>query len=238
MNIFVTGIGSNSGKTMVSAGISAVMQSLGYNAGVYKPVQIGAIENGKYLVSPDLTFVKLVDPYITTHCTYMLKSETMPLIAASSENVDIDIEEIQKDYKILSSKTDTLIIEATGGLMTPINDGVFSYHIPAVLKLPVVFVVPSTQEAINTFLNEINTAKTAQLNIAGVIINKFDVSSNNKLSQSIPKLIEKYSDSKVLGIIRKFKGTSIHANMLINEILNGIDLEEVFKIKIAKLNSY
>lgn len=238
MNIFVTGIGNNSGKTVVSAGISAVLQSLGYKTGVYKPVQTGALDKEKYLLSPDLTFVKMVDPYITTHSTYMLQSKEIPAIGSKLENININIEDIIKDYEILASKTDMLITEATGGLMTPLKDNLFSYHIPLNLKLPIIFVVTPSSDSLNLYLNEINTAKTAGLDIAGVIINKFPATSPNEEVQIFPTLIEKYSDTKVLGIVRNFGGKSVQTNVLINEILNGIDLEDVFKVKIAKLNTY
>lgn len=238
MNIFVTSIGNNSGKTVVSAGISAVLQSLGYKTGVYKPVQTGALDKEKYLLSPDLTFVKMVDPYITTHSTYMLQSKEIPAIGSKLENININIEDIIKDYEILSSKTDMLITEATGGLMTPLKDNLFSYHIPSNLKLPIIFIVTPSSDSLNLYLNEINTAKTAGLDITGVIINKFPATSPNEEVQIFPTLIEKYSDTKVLGIVRNFGGKSVQTNVLINEILNGIDLEDVFKVKIAKLNTY
>lgn len=238
MNIFITGIGNNSGKTVVSAGISAVLQSLGYKTGVYKPVQTGALDKEKYLLSPDLTFVKMVDPYITTHATYMLQSKEIPAISATTEKVNINLEDIIKDYEILSNKTDMLITEATGGLMTPLKNNLFSYHIPLNLKLPIVFVVAPSTDSLNLYLNEINTAKTAGLNITGVIINKFPAGSKDEEIKIFPTLIEKYSDAKVLGIVRNFGGKSVQTNVLINEILNGIDLEEVFKVKIAKLNTY
>ena len=83
MNIYISSIENGSGKTVISSGIAAVMQSLGYKAGVYKPIQTGAIDKGKYLVSPDLAFVKILDPYITTHSTYMMKTKAVP--AASCE---------------------------------------------------------------------------------------------------------------------------------------------------------
>ena len=68
-NIFITGINSGCGKTVISAGIAAVMQSLSYKTGVYKPIQTGAIDKEKYLISPDLAFVKMLEQYITTHST-------------------------------------------------------------------------------------------------------------------------------------------------------------------------
>jgi dethiobiotin synthetase len=238
MNIFMTGIGNNSGKTIISAGISAVLQSLGYKMGVYKPVQTGAINKGKYLLSPDLTVIKMVDPHITTHSTFMLQSKAIPTISTKMENVNINIEDIKKDYSILAGKTDLLITEATGGLMTPLKDSLFSYHIPSNLKLPIVFIVTPQKDSLNLYLNEINTAKTAGLEIAGVIINQFPANDCSEENKIFPTLIEKYSDTKILGIVRNFGGKSVQTNVLINEILNGIDLEDVFKIKIAKLQCY
>ena len=236
MNIFITGINNKSGKTVISAGITAVMQSLGYKAGVYKPIQTGAIDKGKYLISPDLSFVKMLDPYIKTHSTYMMVSKATPIIAAEIENLKIKLDEIEKDYNILQKSTDTLIVESTGGLMTPLNKGIFSIHIPIMLKLPILFIVNPAENTINNYLNEINTAKSANAKILGVIINKFTVYSENPDIKAFPALIEEYTDVKVIGLVRNFKEKSVQSNILFNEILNGIDLEDVFQIKIPKLN--
>ena len=238
MNIFITGINNKSGKTVISAGIAAVMQSLGYKSGVYKPIQTGAIDKGKYLISPDLSFVKMLDPYITTHSTYMMVSKTMPIVASKMEDVKINLDEIEKDYNILKQKTDILIIESTGGLMTPLNENKFSIQIPLTLKLPVLFIVNPAENTLNNYLNEINTAKSANINILGVIINKFPVYSDNPDIKEFPSLIEKYTDVKVIGLIRNFKEKSVQANILFNEILNGIDLEDVFQMRIPKLSKF
>ncbi|HIS88053.1 TPA: dethiobiotin synthase, partial [Candidatus Avigastranaerophilus faecigallinarum] len=222
MNIFITGINNKSGKTVISAGITAVMQSLGYKAGVYKPIQTGAIDKGKYLISPDLSFVKMLDPYIKTHSTYMMVSKATPIIAAEIENLKIKLDEIEKDYNILQKSTDTLIVESTGGLMTPLNKGIFSIHIPIMLKLPILFIVNPAENTINNYLNEINTAKSANAKILGVIINKFPVYSENPDIKAFPALIEEYTDVKVIGLVRNFKEKSVQSNILFNEILNGI----------------
>lgn len=238
MNIFITGIENTSGKTVISAGLAAVMQSFGYSTGVYKPIQTGAIDKGKYLISPDLALIKLVDPYITTHCTYMFKTNTFPQIAAELEKKEIDIENILNDYHKLDKKTDTLIVESSGGLMSPINNNLFNYNIPLLLNIPVVFVVSPSLDNLNHYLNELNSARTLGLDVIGVIINKFPVYSENIDVKAFPSLVEKYGKVKVLGLIRNFKGKSVQANILINEILNGIDIQDVFNIKIPKLNGF
>ncbi|MBQ4123289.1 AAA family ATPase [bacterium] len=238
MNIYITGINKNSGKTVVAAGISAVMQSLGYKACVYKPIQTGALDKGKYLLSPDLTFVKMLDPYITTHSTYMMTNKATPEVSAEAEKIKISISNIKRDYSELSKSNETIVVEAPSSLMTPIADNLFAYDIPLGLKIPIVVVVTPSNDNIGQYLAEINAAKSFGLDISGVIINKYPAYSESLEVKSFPSLIEKYSDVKVLGLIRNFKGNSVSISSLITEIINGIDVQDVFKMKIPKLNMF
>ncbi len=236
MNIYISSVENGSGKTIITAGIAAVLQSLGYKTGVYKPVQTGAIDKGSYLVSPDLAFIKMVDPHIKTHSTYMMKTSAIPAIAAKEESTNIIFDNIQNDYEQLDTTTDILFVEANGGLMTPIKNRLFAFNIPQKLNLPILFVITPNENTVNYYLNELNTAKALNLDVAGVIINKFSVYSSDAQTKFFPEIIEKYTDVKILGLIRNFEGKSISTTTLINEILNGIDLEELLKMKIPKLN--
>ena len=66
LNIFISGLEPQTGKTLVASGIAATMQSLSYSTSVYKPIQTGAkILNG-FKSSPDLLAIKRVDPDINT----------------------------------------------------------------------------------------------------------------------------------------------------------------------------
>ena len=90
MDIFVTGTDTDVGKTVITAGLAAVMQSLGYEISVYKPFQSGAIEGNKQLISPDLSFVKQIDNNIKTKYSYIMKAPTTPSVAAELEGIVID----------------------------------------------------------------------------------------------------------------------------------------------------
>ena len=51
-----------------------------------------------------------------------------------------------------------------------------------------------------------------------------------------PKLIEKYTDTKILGVMPHIENLKkINPNDLISNVLTGIDIESVFDVKIAKL---
>jgi len=47
-------------------------------------------------------------------------------------------------------------------------------------------------------------------------------------------LIEEYTDVKILGVLPAFD-RNLNPNDLITEILNGVDIEAVFDVQIAKL---
>lgn len=236
MNIFVTATDTDVGKTVVTAGLAAIMQSLGYKVGVLKPLQSGALSQGNFLISPDLAFVKKVDPYVTTHASYILKAPTAPYIAAELEDTVIDVDLIVKDYSLMNQKCDTVIVEGSGGLLVPVAPNLLMTEIPKRLNLPVVIVARPDLGTINHTLLTINQALTSGLKVAGVIINRYPEGTDDVAIKTAPRLIEEYSDAKILGIIKDFDTTKIKPSVLIDAMLNSVDLEKIFNIKIPKLD--
>jgi dethiobiotin synthetase len=106
--IYITGIGTDVGKTVVAAIITKALE-----ATYFKPIQCG-IENGT-----DKDWVKKI-----THCNvedelYVLQLPASPHLAAKAENVFID-KDIIATYIEKSNKS--LITEGAGGLLVPINN--------------------------------------------------------------------------------------------------------------------
>lgn len=236
LNIFITGTDTDIGKTFVTAGLAATMQSLGYSTCVYKPVQSGAIEKNGFMQAPDLAFVKNIDPYIKTASSYLLKEPTAPSIAAELENVLIDKNVIQKDYEALSKESDCMIVEGAGGLMVPVAPKFMMVDLIKMLNLPVVIVARPDLGTVNHTILTINQAISNGINVRGVIINNFPEHTNDVSIKSGPRLIEEYSDAKILGVVKHFNNPNkINPSDLITTILNGIDIESVFDVKIAKL---
>ncbi len=236
MNIFVTATDTDVGKTVVTAGLAAIMQSLGYKAGVLKPLQTGAISQGSFLISPDLAFVKKIDPYISTHASYVLKTPSAPYIAAEIEGVTYDFDVILRDYVKMNQKCDTVIVEGAGGLLVPVSPGVMMSDLVKRLNLPILIVARPNLGTINHTLLTINSAKEQGLKIAGVIINRYPEDTDDIAIKTAPRLIEEYSDVKILGIIKDLKSEQITPSLLIDAMLNSVDLEKIFNIKIPKLD--
>lgn len=107
--IFITGIDTDVGKTIVSA---VVCQSL--KADYWKPIQAGEIETGDRHTIQAL--VKNTTSKIHPN-TYSLTSAMSPHAAAKIDGLEIEL-----DQFIEPNIHNNLVIEGAGGLLVPINN--------------------------------------------------------------------------------------------------------------------
>ena len=233
MQLFVTGTDTDVGKTVVTAGLAAVMQSLGYKSGVYKPFQSGAEEKNGFLISPDLSYVKKLDFYIETLCTYLLKAPTAPYIAAELENVNINLSAVAREYQSLKQTCDVVLVEGAGGLLVPVTKDALMIDAAKMLDLPLLIVARPNLGTINHTLLTINQAKIAGLDIAGVVINRYPQDTDDIAIKTAPRLIEEYTDVSILGIIPDIADfDNVKPGALINVFVNSVDIEKIFRINV------
>ncbi|TXD82497.1 dethiobiotin synthase [Subsaximicrobium wynnwilliamsii] len=105
---FITGIGTDVGKTIVSAIITEALQ-----ADYWKPIQAGDLDNGDTQKVQRLISNKKSKFHPNA---YALNTPMSPHAAADIDGVTIDLEQIK------APKTKNhLVIEGAGGLLVPIN---------------------------------------------------------------------------------------------------------------------
>ena len=235
LKLYVTSSNKKEGKTFVTAGLAGTMQSLGYSTCVYKPIQTSGIEHNGFMQSPDLTYIKSIDPYIDTHFSYLFKSDLEPLIASEIENEPIDIELINNEYSRILSVSDCTLLDGDYGILSPLAPGVQTADLIKKLQIPILFVFTPRDDSINDTLLSIYTAQEKGLDIRGVVINNINEDCPKNLLNAIPRVIEEYTNIKILGLIPHLEG-SFTPEDLITSILNGIDIESIFNIKIEKLD--
>ena len=107
--IYVTGIGTDVGKTVVSAIVTEAL-----NADYWKPIQAGDITFGDTDKVKDLISNKTT---VFHPNTYLLMTPMSPHAAAEIDNVTIDVSTIT-----LPKTDNTIVIEGAGGLLVPLND--------------------------------------------------------------------------------------------------------------------
>ena len=181
--IFVTGIGTDVGKTVVSAILTEALQ-----ADYWKPVQTGSFfstDSAKVqkLISNELS---RIHPE-----AYSLKQYMSPHAAAELEGVSIEMANIH-----LPETTNNLVIEGAGGLMVPLNSTEFIIDLIAKLEAETVLVIQNYLGSINHSLLSIDALKHRNIKIRGLVFN----GPPHKLSEDI---ILKYSGLPMLGRVAK-----------------------------------
>lgn len=179
MNYFVTGIGTEIGKTFVSAILTEALE-----ADYWKPIQAGNLDKSDTDVVKRLISNKQSKFHPEM---YRLTQAMSPHSAAAIDNVEIKINDI-----LLPKTSKHLIIEGAGGLMVPLNNkGELLIDLIQKLDVAVVLVSQNYLGSINHTLLSIEALKNRKIPVAGIVFNGED----NLVSE---EFILKYSGIKCL----------------------------------------
>lgn len=196
-SFFITGTDTNVGKTVIAAALAAVLKKKGTDVGVMKPVATGGWDDARFLIkgSGVKDNVFLVNPYC-------LATPVAPAIAASIENIKMDIGRITAAYDELSRRHEMLIVEGVGGLLVPIYKKYLVSDLIKELNLPIIIVTRPGLGTINHTLLTINQAKRSRIKVIGVIINDYDEATAGIAEKMIPEIIENVGKVPILGIVK------------------------------------
>lgn len=156
--IFVTGIGTDVGKTVVSAILTEALE-----ADYWKPVQAGDLDNSDSIK---------VERFIANNKTVIhpegmkLNSPMSPHAAAAIDNVEIKLSEFS-----LPKTENNLIVEGAGGLMVPLNDKDLIIDLIKHLGLEVVLVSQNYLGSINHTILSIDALNNREIKVLGIIFN-------------------------------------------------------------------
>lgn len=151
---FVTAIGTDSGKTLVSAILCKALQ-----ADYWKPVQSGS--------PTDSTTMATWCPEVKIHPeAYLFQLPASPHAAALAEGREIKLEHITAPVT-----TKPLIIEGAGGCLVPLNDRDFVIDLAQQLQAQVVLVANLYLGSINHTLLSWRLLQERNLPVAGIIFN-------------------------------------------------------------------
>jgi len=161
--IFITAIGTDVGKTIVSAIITEALQ-----ADYWKPVQAGFYDGTDALTVKDLISNNktIIHPEV-----YKLSLAASPHISARIEHVKVDLDLINKTYRKLEIGNRRLIIEGAGGLMAPLNENEFIIDLIQKLNARVILVSRNYLGSINHSLLTAAICKQKNVDVIGWVFN-------------------------------------------------------------------
>jgi dethiobiotin synthetase len=155
--IFITGIGTDIGKSVVAA---IVTEALG--AAYWKPVQAG-FDQG---TDTEWVAARLSKPRVFPE-TYKLVFPASPHIAARGEGLVISLDIIAEAMP----EARPLVVEGAGGLLVPLNEKEFVVDLIKKLDARVILVSRNYLGSINHSLLTASLCKAHGLDVAGWIFN-------------------------------------------------------------------
>lgn len=181
MQYFVSGIGTEVGKTVVSAILVEYLQ-----ADYWKPVQAGDLD--------DTDSMKITQWISNNHSVvhpegFRLNTPASPHYAAALDGVRIGLD----DFKLPLTEND-LIVEGAGGLMVPLNEEDLIIDLIKKIKLPLILVSRNYLGSINHTLLSIEVLQKRGIEIAGIIF-------NGKETLSTQTVIEQWTGVPIIGFI-------------------------------------
>jgi dethiobiotin synthetase len=172
---FVTGIGTEIGKTIVS---SVLVEKL--KADYWKPIQSGDLENS------DTDKVKKLISNSNSKFhpeTYQFTQAFSPHLSAKLDHQHIDLSKIN-----LPKTENNLIIEGAGGILVPLNDQDLMVDLIKKLNAEVILVSKNYLGSINHTLLTVEALKSRGIAIKGIIFNGVKNPSSEEIIAHLTQL--------------------------------------------------
>lgn len=172
--LFITGIGTEIGKTVCSA-----ILTKHFKADYWKPIQSGDLH-----FSDSMKIIEWVGQNVIIHPEkYRLQLAASPHQSAAEEGVLINSNDLK-----LPETQNNLIVEGAGGLMVPISDDEFIIDLIEKLNLPVALVVRNYLGCINHTLLSLMILKQRNIKLEYLILNgSFPWDTERIICRNIPQ---------------------------------------------------
>jgi dethiobiotin synthetase len=176
VGLFIAGTDTGVGKTYVAALIARALAANGLRVGVYKPVASGCRRQGEEMVSEDAVALWEGAGRPATMeqvCPQRFAAPLAPHLAARAEGRRVDAELLRSGLEFWRERSDVVVVEGVGGLMSPVSDEDYVADLAADFKYPLVIVVRNALGVINQTLQTLVVAATFRrgLPIAGIVLN-------------------------------------------------------------------
>ena len=169
---FVTGTGTEVGKTVVAAAIARTLATAGERVHVFKPAVSGLDEQAAKGQETDVALLRRAagsDQSDEGIAPYRFGPAVSPHLGAEMAGVEIDAQSLVAAARRAGEGADALVSEGVGGLLVPLVGDYLVRDFARELGLPIVVAASPGLGTINHTLLTIEAARGAGLEVAGVV---------------------------------------------------------------------
>ncbi len=167
--IFVTGTGTEVGKTVVAAVVARTLAAEGRSVAVFKPAVTGLDEG----VETDHALLRRASGSIQSDeeiAPYRFGPPASPHLAAELVGEEIDPERLRQAARDAAEGAEAIVCEGVGGLLVPLSPTYLVRDLAADLGYPVLVVASPGLGTINHTLLTLEAARAAGLKVAAVVL--------------------------------------------------------------------
>lgn len=207
-NLFVTGTGTDIGKTYVSALIVKKLCDNNKRAAYYKAAMSGNehASDGS-LIPGDAVFVKEVsgiEQPVHEMCPYVYETAVSPHLASQLEGNPVDFEKVLHAFDTVCSKYDYVTAEGSGGILCPLRFDERKILLEDFIKarnLNCLVVADAGLGTINAVVLTCEYMKNRGISVKGIIFNNYE--PGNVMHEDNLKMCEHFTGIKVLACVKK-----------------------------------
>jgi dethiobiotin synthetase len=175
--IFITGTGTEVGKTFVTASLIRHLRQMGRSVEAIKPVVSGFDPEDSAASDPGILLQALgfaaTLPNIECISPWRFRAAMSPDAAARLEDRRIDVDEVVAFCKsAIEQRQDILLIEGVGGVMVPLNEQRTILDVMMALQLPLILVAGSYLGTISHTLTALDALFRRDLSVLATIVSE------------------------------------------------------------------
>ncbi|KMY51381.1 dethiobiotin synthase [Peribacillus loiseleuriae] len=174
-SFFITGTGTDIGKTITTGFLFYSLNRLGLKTTVFKPFQTGLIEETQ--TYPDLDWFQSILGVGNAGC-YALEPETSPHLAIKLQGAKVNIEAVLQRLKELEQANDIVLVEGAGGLAVPLIEREDDFYMTKDFikdaNMPTILVSASGLGSIHDVLTTNQYANHHEIPIQLLFFNRFE----------------------------------------------------------------
>jgi dethiobiotin synthetase len=167
---FVTGTGTEVGKTVVAAVLAHTLAGEGKRVAVFKPAVTGLEEEGEtdHALLGRASGSTQSDGEIAP---YRYQPPASPHLAAALAGEEIQPERLRQAARDAATKADAIVCEGVGGFLVPLSPTYLVRDLAVDLGYPLVIVAGPGLGTINHTLLTLESARAAGLHVAAIVLN-------------------------------------------------------------------
>ena len=195
--LLITGTDTDAGKTVLTSALAAYWQLYCRRSlGILKPLQTGV--GDRELYSQIFSLNQSPEEITPLH----FESPLAPPIAAEKEGRQIELGKVWQAFDSLHKQRDFVLVEALGGLGSPITHELTVADLARDWGLPTVLVVPVQLGCIGQAVANVALARQSKVQLKGIVLNCVKPCSDREIADwASIDLIQSLTNTLVLGVI-------------------------------------